>query len=378
MFYLKNQHHSGARRGELTTAHGKIQTPFFMPIATKGAVKTISPLELAVLQKKVDPHTCPIVLSNTYHLYLKPGLEILEFFKGLHNFMNWPHALLTDSGGFQIFSLNKLRKLSADGVEFSSHLDGSKHFLTPEKSLEIQTIIGSDIMMAFDYFPAYPASLAEATDSVNLTTAWAKRCRNFISATPQKNGQNSQLFGIVQGSTYPELRKTSAQEIVDLDFDGYAVGGLAVGETPEEMYAVLESTVPLLPADKPHYLMGVGMPEQILSSVKRGIDMFDCVLPSRNARHGTLFVHQDQDYLVAKDLSTVHYQKINLRAEKFGKSTTALDPHCHCPTCSDHYTQGYLRHLYTVNEPLVAHLATVHNLYFYFQLMKEIRDIIST
>lgn len=370
MYRLMGTHASGARRGVLTTVAGDIQTPFFMPIATKGAVKTMSAHDVWDLQQTVDPETNPIVLSNTYHLYLKPGLDVLTAAGGLHRFMNWNGTILTDSGGFQIFSLEGLRTLTDDGVEFQSHLDGSKHMITPEKSMEIQSVIGSNVWMAFDYFPGYPAQRADAEHSVALTSAWAQRCKAWSDG----HAGSQQLFGIVQGSTFADLREQSARELVAMDFDGYAIGGLAVGEPAEVMYDVLEMTTPHLPADKPRYLMGVGLPEQILEAVKRGVDMFDCVIPTRNARHGSLFVHT-QSQLVDSSLSSVAYERINARGAVWSQDNSVIDAHCACSTCAHGYTRAYLRHLFTVDEPLAARLATIHNITFYLQLMKEIRDV---
>lgn len=371
MFTLHHIHPSGVRRGTLQTAHGGIETPFFMPIATKGAVKGVSPLELSQIEQAVDPGTSPVVLSNTYHLYLRPGLEVLSRLRGLHGMMRWDHAILTDSGGFQVFSLAKLRTLSDDGVEFGSHIDGSKHLFTPERSMEIQAAIGADIWMAFDYFPGYPADPEDAARSVRLTTSWARRCRQWFDANA--DARQHQLFGIVQGSTDPELRAQSAEELQQIGFGGYAVGGLAVGEPPEEMYAVLDATTPLLPEQKPRYLMGVGPPEQILGSVKRGIDMFDCVIPTRNARHGSLFVHKPESpVLVDKSLSSVQYDKLSITAEQWADDRGPVDPHCSCELCT-RYSRAYLRHLFSVGEPLAARLASVHNITFFMQLMKEIR-----
>lgn len=370
-FALHGKHATGARRGALTTPAGEIQTPFFMPIATKGAVKTLAAEDVWALQQGVDSATTPIVLSNTYHLYLKPGLDVLRETGGLHPLMNWNGAVLTDSGGFQIFSLEGLRTLTDDGVEFQSHLDGSKHMITPEKSMEIQSVIGSNIWMAFDYFPGYPAERSDAEHSVQLTTEWARRCKQWSDA--HDGGQ--QLFGIVQGSTFGDLRAQSARELQDIGFDGYAIGGLAVGEPAEVMYEVLEMTTPHLPEDVPRYLMGVGTPEQILEAVKRGVDMFDCVIPTRNARHGSLFVHT-AERIVAEDLSAVAYEKVNARGAAWASDTSVIDPHCECSVCAAGHSRAYLRHLFAVGEPLAARMATIHNVTFYMQLMKELRDAI--
>ncbi|MBI2411297.1 MAG: tRNA guanosine(34) transglycosylase Tgt [Candidatus Kerfeldbacteria bacterium] len=381
MFRLIRTHSSGARYGELQTVHGTLRTPFFMPIATKGAVKTLSAPELFSLERDIDNETTPIVLSNTYHLYLKPGLALLRQAGGVAPFMHWPAggAMLTDSGGFQIFSLSHLRTITEEGVNFRSHIDGSMHHISPEFSMEIQSVIGADIWMAFDYFPGYPAAPEDVEHSVQLTTRWAKRCRAWVDSYREGQGATTQkLFGIVQGSTIAKLREQSAKELVALDFDGYAIGGLAVGEPAEEMYRVLESTVPHIPSDRPRYLMGVGFPEQILEAVKRGVDMFDCVLPTRNARHGSLFVHRiGHESIVANDLSEVQYERINIKSDKYSKDFNPIDRACLCSTCTSGFSRAYIRHLFSVNEPLAARLATIHNLTFYLQLMKEIRDTIT-
>ncbi|HLD21904.1 MAG TPA: tRNA guanosine(34) transglycosylase Tgt [Patescibacteria group bacterium] len=375
-FHVRAVHSSGARLGVLQTKHGSLHTPFFMPIATRGAVKTLSNIELNDIQNHVDSTTDPIVLSNTYHLYLKPGLDVLRVSGGLHQFMNWKGTILTDSGGFQIFSLAHLRKLSSDGVEFQSHIDGSTHVITPEKSMEIQSVIGSDIWMAFDYFPGYPATREESEHSVALTTAWAKRCKQwFDEYLSQKEVGTHQLFSIVQGATFEDLRKQSAQELIALDCNGYAIGGLAVGEPVEKMYNAIETVVPVLPPDKPRYLMGVGLPEQILEAVKRGVDMFDCVIPTRNARHGSLFIHEENSsHLIDASLSSVHYTRINMKAERYSKDTLPIDAHCTCVACVSGFSRAYLRHLFSINEPLAARLATIHNSTFYLTLMHEIRQ----
>lgn len=375
MFTLRGTHETGARRGELQTAHGILQTPFFMPIATKGAVKTISPQELIEIEADIDPTTDPMVLSNTYHLFLKPGTDILEQSGGLHGLMNWPGSILTDSGGFQVFSLSNLRKLTDDGVEFSSHTDGSKHFMTPEESMRIQNAIGADIWMAFDYFPGYPSTREDAEYSVQLTTNWAKRC--IAWRKENTDTQKHMLFSIVQGSTFPDLREQSAKELVELETDGYAIGGLAVGEPAEEMYKAIETVEPFLPTDKPRYLMGVGFPEQILEAVKRGVDMFDCVLPTRNARHGSIFVRdpKGEGRIVAPDLSEVYYQKMNIKAAKYAEDFELIDP-LDPDEEYDQPTRAYLRHLFSVGEPVASRMATIHNIRFYRQLMKEIRDAI--
>lgn len=380
MFKITNRHSgSRARAGELATAHGTIRTPFFMPIATQGVLKTLSLPELYSLEQSLDPSTTPIVLSNTYHLYLRPGEEKLKMFGGLHAFAQWKGIILTDSGGFQIFSLKNLRTLSNEGVEFRSHLDGSAHLITPERSMEIQSAIGSDIWMAFDYFPGFPATESEVLRSIELTTAWAKRCSAWHAQywKEKPESERSLLFGIVQGGVFPEYRKRSAEELRGLECGGYAIGGLAVGEPEEIMYEVIEQTAPHLPEDKPRYLMGVGTPDQILEAVKRGVDMFDCVMPTRNARHGTLFVHTEKNLIVG-NLDHVAYQKMNMRAERFSEEAGPLDPWCSCFTCTSGFSRGYLRHLFVIQDPTAARLATIHNVTFYLTLMKEIRDFLVT
>ncbi|MFA6474776.1 MAG: tRNA guanosine(34) transglycosylase Tgt [Patescibacteria group bacterium] len=345
----------------LPTQHGNVPLPAFMPIATRGTVKHLHQADLTAIGND-------ILLSNAYHLYLRPGLDTLRAVGGLHNFMHWDKPILTDSGGFQVFSLAHLTKITAEGVRFNSHIDGAEHMFTPELSMEIQAAIGSDIQMCFDYFPGYPASRAQAEQSVALTTAWAKRCL--------AKKQDKLLFGIVQGSSFADLRKQSAAELVALNLDGYAVGGLAVGEPVEIMYEMLEATVPLLPVDKPRYLMGVGQPEQILESVKRGINMFDCVLPTRNARHAQAYLHLQPDLIDSK-LEQVFFERVNLSASKFQLDTTPLDQYCHCTTCTSGYTRAYIRHLFSVQEPLAMRLITVHNVSFYIELMSSIRKYVS-
>ncbi len=351
-----------ARRGVLKTAHGDIQTPFFMTIGTVGAIKGLLPHEVRQCGGEV-------ILSNTYHLHLRPGEDVVAKAGGLHKFMHWDGALLTDSGGYQVFSLSKIRKLKADGVEFQSHLDGKTIFLTPEKAIDIQMKLGSDIMMCLDECAPYPSERKYVEKSIELTTEWAKRCRTFFdekrrrgrrSASPTAANASRLLFGIVQGGTYPDLREKSALDLVKIGFDGYAIGGLAVGEPAPEMYKILDQTVPLLPEDKPRYLMGVGTPENILEAVERGIDMFDCVLPTRNARHGYLFTSKGV---------------VRIRNEKYKEDFSPLDPECPCETCA-HFTKAYLRHLFVANEPLSIRLNTLHNVTFYQTLMKGIRKSI--
>lgn len=378
MFEQKGRHSgSRARSGLLHTPHGAIRTPFFMPVATQGVLKTISLPELYAYEQAIDSSTTPIVLSNTYHLYLRPGEEKLKQFGGLHNFAQWPGIILTDSGGFQIFSLQQLRKLTDDGVKFQSHIDGSSHWLTPERSMEIQSAIGSDIWMAFDYFPGFPAEEHEVKKSVALTTRWAQRCVDWHKAYwAEREASPSLLFGIVQGGTFSHLREQSARELTELDCGGYAIGGLAVGEPEEMMYEAIEHVEPLLPENKPRYLMGVGTPDQILQAVRRGVDMFDCVMPTRNARHGTLYI-RTSDRIVHGDLSALSYEKIQMRADKWSRSEEPLDSHCACFTCTSGFSRAYLRHLYSVGDPTAARLGTIHNVYFYLSMMREIRDVLA-
>ena len=351
MYTLKAQD-GNARRGEIETTHGIVQTPFFMPIATIGAIKGgIEPEDIRTMGFE-------LILANTYHLHLRPTDERVKKFGGLAKFMNWNGPMLTDSGGFQVFSLTKIRKIKEEGVEFRSHLDGSKIFLSPEKVVEIEANLGIDIAMVLDECTPYPCEEQYAKNSLERTTRWAQRCKDHW----QKIGADKfmHLFGIVQGSTYPLLRKESAKQLVELDLPGYAIGGLAVGEPNEEMYKVLDYTVPELPEEKPRYLMGVGTPENILEAVERGIDMFDCVLPTRNARHGKVFT------------STGAY---NIAKGKWADDERPIDEDCDCPTCKK-YTRAYVRHLFNANEILAMRLATIHNLHFYSNLMKGIRKSI--
>lgn len=336
---------SGARLGVLHTPHGDIETPVFMPVGTQASVKGISPDELREIN-------ATIILSNTYHLYLRPGHELVREAGGLHGFMNWDRAILTDSGGFQIFSLSSLRKITEEGVYFNSHLDGSKHFISPEKAMEIENALGADIMMAFDECAPYPSTYEYTKDSMYLTTRWAERCLKAHS-----NTEKQALFGIVQGGMYGDLRKISARDLVSLGFPGYAIGGLSVGEPAPLMYEMLEETVPELPDDKARYLMGVGTPDYLIEGAIRGIDMFDCVLPTRIGRNGTCM--------------TTH-GKLIVRDAKYARDFTPVDPECGCPACRDH-TRAYMRHLIKAGEMYGLRLATIHNLYFLVDLMKQVR-----
>ncbi len=353
-----------ARLAELKTNHGVLETPFFMPIASKGSVKYLTNSDFDVVGNQ-------LLLSNAYHLYLRPGLEVLKTVGGLHKLMNYEKPILTDSGGFQVFSLAKLRSLTDEGVKFNSHIDGAEMFFTPELSMEIQATINSDIWMCFDYFPGYPADYDTAKKSIDLTTQWAKQCKAYHDKTKTK----SLLFGIVQGSSYKDLRKHSTKELIELDFDGYAVGGLAVGEPAEIMYEILDYTVPELPGNKPRYLMGVGQPEQILEAVKKGIDMFDCVLPTRNARHGQIYTYESAT-LLNGSLDQVQYKRITIKSAEYKTDQSVLDKFCNCSTCKAGFSKAYVRHLFSVNEPLAQRLCTIHNLTFYISLMKEIRQVI--
>jgi len=342
---------SKARAGWFETDHGKIETPIFMPVGTQGTVKAVNQTYLA------DEIKAQIVLSNTYHLYLRPGTEILESACGLHKFMNWQKPILTDSGGYQVFSLSELRKLKSDGVEFRSHLDGSKHYFTPEKVIGIQRSIGSDIMMVLDECAPYPCEYDYAKNSVQLTSNWAVLNKEaFMRSSPLYNHKQFQ-FGIIQGSIYKDLREKSVNDLLKLDFDSYAIGGLAVGEPMEQMYELVDFTTDFMPDDRPRYLMGVGKPENILESIARGIDMFDCVMPTRNARNANVFTWNGN---------------LSMRNAKYKDDFNPLDENCSCYTCRN-YTRAYLRHLFIAEEILALELASIHNLYFYLQLVTQAR-----
>ncbi|MBO8172607.1 MAG: tRNA guanosine(34) transglycosylase Tgt [Bacillaceae bacterium] len=345
---IKTCQQSGARLGKLHTPHGTIDTPVFMPVGTLATVKTMSPEEL----KEIDAQ---IILSNTYHLWLRPGHDIVGEAGGLHRFMNWDRPILTDSGGFQVFSLSDLREIKEEGVYFRNHLNGEKLFLSPEKATEIQNTLGADIIMAFDECPPYPAEHDYVKQSLERTTRWAERC---LEAHGRQKDQA--LFGIVQGGMYRDLREQSAKELVELDFPGYAIGGLSVGEEKEIMYEVLEYTTPLLPIKKPRYLMGVGSPDDLIEGVIRGVDMFDCVLPTRIARNGTCMTSVG---------------KVVVRNARYARDFSPLDPNCDCYTCRN-YTRAYIRHLIKADEILGLRLTTYHNLYFLLNLMKDVRQAI--
>lgn len=343
---------SKARAGWFETDRGVVETPIFMPVGTQGSVKAVNQF---YLEKEIKAQ---IVLSNTYHLYLRPGTEILEAAGGLHRFMNWQKPILTDSGGYQVFSLTELRKLKEDGVEFRSHLDGSKHFFTPEKVIQIQRSIGSDIMMVLDECAPYPCDYEYAKKSVQLTSNWAILNKKAFSESEPKYGHKQFLFGIIQGSIYKDLRKKSAEELLELDFDSYAIGGLAVGEPTELMYELVDYTTDLMPENRPRYLMGVGRPENILESVALGVDMFDCVMPTRNARNANVFTWNGT---------------LSMRNAKYKDDFKPLDENCGCYTCRN-FTRAYLRHLFVAEELLALELASVHNLYFYLELVRKARE----
>ncbi|GGG20136.1 queuine tRNA-ribosyltransferase [Paenibacillus abyssi] len=346
---IKTCKQSGARLGRVHTPHGVIETPAFMPVGTQATVKTMSPEEL----KMMDAH---IILSNTYHLFLRPGHELIRQAGGLHKFMNWDRPILTDSGGFQVFSLSEMRKITEEGVQFRSHLNGDKLFISPEVAMEIQNALGSDIMMAFDECPPHPAEYDYVKQSLERTTRWAERC---LKAHSRPDDQA--LFAIVQGGMYEDLRRQSAMELTSMDFPGYAIGGLSVGEPKDIMYQVLDYTVPLLPAAKPRYLMGVGSPDALLEGSIRGIDMFDCVLPTRIARNGTTMTSQG---------------RLVVRNAKYANDFGPLDPECSCYTCTN-YSRAYIRHLIKADETFGIRLTTYHNLHFLLQLMRDVRRAIA-
>ena len=372
MFELVSQDpKSKARRGRLTTGRGVVNTPAFMPIGTQGTVKAVSPRELRELNAQ-------IILGNTYHLFVRPGLEVIKQFGGLHQFMNWNGPILTDSGGYQIFSLAKLRKITDDGVHFQNHVDGTPAFISPEIAMEIQATLGSDIAMVLDECPPWPCERDYAARSLEMTTRWAKRCKEWREANAEPRTPNPEprmeaadtlarrhadtlLFGIVQGATYDDFRKESAQALVDIGFDGYAIGGVSVGEPEEEMIRAVESSEPSLPADKPRYAMGLGTPPQMLEMIARGIDMFDCVLPTRLARNGTAFTAEGT---------------LNLKNAEFAMQKGPIEEGCGCPACSE-FSRAYIRHLVKAEEILGLRLITMHNLHSYLELMRKAGEAIS-
>jgi queuine tRNA-ribosyltransferase len=338
-----------ARRGTLTLAHGMVETPAFMPVGTYGTVKAMSPAEL----KEIGAH---IVLGNTFHLWLRPGLEVIEAHGGLHRFMGWDGPILTDSGGFQVFSLGALRKITEEGVKFQSPVNGDRCFLSPEESMRIQKVLNSDIVMIFDECTPYPADFNQAADSMRLSLRWAERSRRAHEGNPNA------LFGIVQGGMFEVLRDESLAGLANIGFDGYAIGGLSVGEPKEDMLRILDHIAPQMPADRPRYLMGVGTPEDIVDAVERGIDMFDCVMPTRNARNGWLFTR---------------FGTVKIKNAQYRLDTRPLDEQCACYTCRN-FTRAYLHHLHRVGEILGARLNTIHNLHYYQELMQGLRGAIET
>jgi queuine tRNA-ribosyltransferase len=368
-FNLLNQTEAGGRRAQLILPHQTVQTPVFMPVGTAGTVK-------AVAQDVLETLGAEIVLGNTYHLYLRPGHEAIRRMGGLHRFISWPRGLLTDSGGFQVFSLSQLRKVSDQGVRFRSHLDGSSHFFTPEHSMDVQIALGADIAMAFDECTEYPADRNRAEESLRLTMAWAQRSLDHFRAhrhevpwqeqprvppvsnlRPGNEPPTQSLFGIVQGGMYRDLRRQSAERLVEMDFDGYAIGGLSVGEPRDLTLEVISEVLPLLPADKPRYVMGVGYPDEIEQYARMGVDMMDCVLPTRAARHGLLFTSEG---------------RLNIKGKRFAEDQGPPDPACDCMVCS-RYSRAYLRHLMQAGEALSGTLNTIHNLAYYLGIMKRVR-----
>jgi queuine tRNA-ribosyltransferase len=353
-FEVSKTNPTGARCGRLTTPHGTVETPLFMPVGTQASVK-------ALTQEALEELGAEIILANTYHLYLRPGHELVRKLGGLHQFMSWPRAILTDSGGYQVFSLSALRKMTDEGVRFRSHLDGSEHLLTPEKAAEIQLALGSDIAMVLDECIETPAPREKAEAALKRTTAWAKRARNYFQECVRRNGHLPQWqFGIVQGATFADLRRESARQLLDLDFPGYAVGGLAVGEPHETTCEMTAEVTALLPKDRPRYLMGVGRPEQIADYVARGIDMMDCVLPTRAARHACLYTSEG---------------RVLIKNARYAQDQRPIDPNCACSVCR-RYTRAYLRHLFAAGELTAAIFATHHNVHFYLDIMRQIREAI--
>lgn len=344
----------GARAGTITTDHGAIRTPVFMPVGTQATVKSITPDKLA------DPVGAQIILGNAYHLILRPGADLIEAAGGLHRFMNWPRPILTDSGGFQVYSLADLRKIGDDGITFRSHVDGALHLFTPEAVIEAQAKIGADIVMSLDYCAPFPCERAEAQRAVELSTKWAERGRGVYGPRFDRGGYERVVFGIVQGSCFDDLRRRSAAELLELDFPGYAIGGLSVGEAKERMRDITSLVTAELPPDKPRYLMGVGTPLDLVDAVARGVDMFDCVMPTRNARNGTVFTRGG---------------KMVLKNAAFARDFSPIDEQCGCDTCR-FYSRAYLRHLFAAGEILGPVLATQHSLYFYCQTMRDMRAAI--
>ncbi|MDR3738750.1 MAG: tRNA guanosine(34) transglycosylase Tgt [Terracidiphilus sp.] len=356
-FNLIHESAAGGRRAQIDLPHQTVETPVFMPVGTAGSVK-------AVAQDVVESLGAQIILGNTYHLYLRPGHEAIRRMGGLHKFISWPRAMLTDSGGFQVYSLSALRKVTDEGVRFRSHLDGSSHFFTPEHSMDVQIALGADIAMAFDECTEYPATRERAEESLRLTMAWARRSlehfrahRHEVPWHEELGGRTQSLFGIVQGGVYADLRRESAERLVEMDFDGYAIGGLSVGEPREATLEVIAEVLPLLPKDKPRYVMGVGYPDEIERYARMGVDMMDCVLPTRAARHGLLFTSEG---------------RVNIKNRQYAEDQTPPDPKCDCMVCR-RYTRAYLRHLMQAAEPLAGTLNSIHNLAFYLGIMRRVR-----
>jgi queuine tRNA-ribosyltransferase len=354
-FEVRKTDSTGPRCGRLTTPHGVVQTPFFLPVGTQATVK-------ALTQEALEELGAEIILANTYHLYLRPGHDLIRRLGGLHQFMSWPRAILTDSGGYQVFSLSELRRVTDEGVRFRSHLDGSEHLLTPERAAEIQLALGSDIAMVLDECIATPAPRGVAEAALQRTTAWARRARAYFRESAKRNGEPPAQwqFGIVQGATFPDLRRESAHQLLDLDFPGYAVGGLAVGEPHEVTCEMAAEVTTLLPKNLPRYLMGVGRPEQIADYVALGIDMMDCVLPTRAARHACLYTSEG---------------RVLIKNSRYAEDQRPIDSHCSCAVCR-RYTRAYLRHLFAAGEMTAAILATHHNVHFYLDIMRQIREAI--
>ena len=350
---LQTDSSSRARRGRLTTAHGVIETPAFMPVGTQGSVKAVSPRELRELKAQ-------IILGNTYHLFVRPGMAAMRHFGGLHRFMNWDGPILTDSGGYQIFSLAKLRKITDEGVHFQNHLDGTPTFISPEIAMEIQATLGSDIAMVLDECPPWPCEHEYAARSLEMTIRWAQRCKEKSAISNQQSAISQLVFGIIQGATFADLRRASAEATVQIGFDGYAIGGVSVGEPEPEMMLAVENSEPFLPADKPRYAMGLGTPPQMIELIARGVDMFDCVLPTRLARNGTAFTAAGT---------------LNLKNAEFTMQTGPLEEDCACHACRD-FSRGYIRHLIKAEEILGLRLLTLHNLHFYLDLMTRTRAAI--
>ena len=367
-FEIQGTEQSSGRRGALTLPHGTVQTPVFMPVGTVASVKAV---EQGVLEKiGPDNRGAEIILANTYHLYLRPGHELVRRMGGVHRFMSWDRPMLTDSGGFQVFSLSKLRKITQEGVEFRSHLDGSKHFFSPEHSIDVQIALGADIAMVFDECVETPASWERTRESMGLTHAWAQRSKDHFEANrhlvpwfAEKDGKTQNLFGIVQGGMYVDLRKESAERLVEMELPGYAIGGLAVGEPREVTREMIERTLEWLPKDKPRYVMGVGYPDEIEEYAKMGVDMMDCVLPTRAGRHGLVFA-RDADANVVR---------MNIKRKEYAEDNGPIDPSCGCMVCS-RYSRAYLRHLFVAGEPLGLTLNSVHYLHFYLATMERVRN----